>query len=135
MSRIIDVIIEHIRVDLTAEFDRNFERKAFFNKKWQEVKKPNPRGSLMVRTSLLRNSISSARQGTKIVFKSSVPYAEIHNEGGTIKRTSKKGKDFTVTMPQRQFIGTSPETDKIITEIVDEHLPRSINDFFRRLFN
>lgn len=129
MSNIIDVILDDIRVELSDEFDRNFERKGFFNNKWQPVQKEPKIGSLMLRTSFLRNSIQSTRQGFRLVWKSSAPYASVHNEGG------KAGRNLSATIPQRQFIGTSPETDKIITESVDAHLPRSVNEFLDRLFN
>lgn len=160
ISNTIDIILDDIRVELSDEFDRNFERKGFFNEKWQPVKKDPKKGSLMLRTSFLRNSIQSSRQGFRLVWRSSAPYASVHNDGGTIKMPArkqvlhfnKKGRfaknnkrasygqkasvgAYTVTMPKRQFIGTSPETDKIITEIVDEHLPRSINQFLTDLFN
>ena len=129
MSHIIDIILDDIKIELDDEFRRNFERKGFFEKKWQPVKKDPKIGSLMLRTSELRNSIQSSRQGFRLVWRSDVPYASIHNEGG------KAGRNLSATIPQRQFIGTSPETEAIITEIVDEHLPRSINEFLDRLFN
>ncbi|HML64658.1 MAG TPA: phage virion morphogenesis protein [Dysgonomonas sp.] len=135
MSNIIDVILDDIRVELSDEFDRNFERKAFFNKKWQPVKKAPKIGSLMLRTSFLRNSIQSSRQGFRLVWKSSAPYASIHNEGGTIKRTSKKGKNYVVNMPQRQFVGDDPEVNKIIKDIVGENVPTAINEYLDDLFN
>lgn len=135
MQNIIDIILDDIRIDLTDEFDRNFERKGFFDNRWQQTKKPNTRGSLMLRSSALRNSIQSSKQGFRLVWKSSVPYAGIHNEGGKINRVSSKGKAYTINMPQRQFIGTSPETEQIITDIIDEHLPNGIDEYINNLFN
>lgn len=125
-----------MRVELTEEFDRNFERKAFFTKKWKPRTYPATRGSLLIVTGKLRRSIRSQVQGDGVRFTSSVPYASIHNEGGegtkSVKahtRKSKKGKSYTVrahsrrfTMPQRQFIGDGPETRKIIENIVKENV-------------
>lgn len=70
-----------IKVKLGEEFDRNFERKAFFDEKWKSTKLMNSRGSLMMRTGNLRNSIRSELKGSSIVFSSSMPYANIHNNG------------------------------------------------------
>ncbi|WP_318546328.1 phage virion morphogenesis protein [Flavobacterium columnare] len=75
-------------------FDRNFERKAFFNQKWPTTSMRNRRGSLMMRTGALRRSIRSNVQGSQIVWKSSLPYAAIHNEGGEIIVTEKMKKFF-----------------------------------------
>lgn len=129
-------ILNDMRVELTEEFDRNFERKAFFTKKWKPRTYPATRGSLLIVTGKLRRSIRSQVQGDGVRFTSSVPYASIHNEGGegtkSVKahtRKSKKGKSYTVrahsrrfTMPQRQFIGDGPETRKIIENIVKENV-------------
>lgn len=75
------------------EYYRNsFSRKAFDGKPWPAVSKTYrpKRGSLMVRTSKLMNSIKEAeRSPDKVVIaagNSKVPYARIHNEGGVIKR-------------------------------------------------
>ena len=76
-----------IKVKLGEEFDRNFERKAFFDEKWKSTKLMNSRGSLMMRTGNLRNSIRSELKGSSIVFSSSMPYANIHNNGGEISVT------------------------------------------------
>lgn len=136
MNGIIQKIIKNIKVDLTEAYDRNFERKAFFSgAPWKPTKRPVLRGSLLLRTARMRKSVKSEIQGESIVFKSSIPYYEIHNNGGVIKRTSKKGKAYTINMPERKTIGHAPEVDKIIKENIDEVLPSSLNDFFNRLFN
>lgn len=87
-------IIEDVKVDATQHFDKNFERKAFFNQKWPTAKYANNRGSLMMRTGALRRSIRSSIQGNSIVFTSSVPYATIHNDGGEIEVTQKMKRFF-----------------------------------------
>ncbi len=80
-------IIKDVKTDLTDEFDRNFERKAFFDKKWKTNELPNKVGSLMMRSGNLRNSINSKIEGDRIIFSSSLPYASIQNEGGEITVT------------------------------------------------
>ncbi len=87
-------IVDDVAVDLTQEFDRNFERKAFFNKKWPETKHTYSRGSLLDRSGKLRRSINKTNTGQSISWKSSLPYASIHNEGGEIEVTAKMKSYF-----------------------------------------
>lgn len=89
LKQVVENIVNDVAVDLTQEFDRNFERKAFFNKKWEDTNQPNSRGSLMLRSGKLRRSINSKRSGGSISWRSSLPYAAIHNEGGEIMVTQK----------------------------------------------
>jgi hypothetical protein len=87
-------ILSDLKVELTDEFDKNFERKAFFDKPWPEVTIPNKRGSLMARTGTLRRSVRSRVTAGELHFYSSSPYALIQNEGGTIVVTAKMKKYF-----------------------------------------
>lgn len=87
-------IIEDIAVDLADEFDKNFVRKGFFNKKWKPTNHHNSRGSLMLRTGKLRRSINLAKGRQTLRFTSSVPYAKLMNEGGVIVVTRKMQKFF-----------------------------------------
>ena len=60
VQKIIRNILNDIRIDLTDEFDRNFERQAFFSEAWQRRKSPTrPGGSILVDSGRLRQSISS----------------------------------------------------------------------------
>ncbi|HON53333.1 MAG TPA: phage morphogenesis protein, partial [Bacteroidales bacterium] len=54
-------ILSDIKVELTEEFDRNFERKGFFSNRWSDRKRQNI-GSLMQATGTLRKSIRSKVQ-------------------------------------------------------------------------
>lgn len=147
-------ILSDLKVELTDEFDRNFERKAFFDEPWDDTKRPVERGSLMVRTGDLRGGMQAdIESGENIRFTNSQPYALIHNEGGTIVQTPTakqrnwafamhkqtgllmykamaftKG-DWTIKIPKRQFVGDHPEVDKIVMETVD----RNINAMFNSL--
>ena len=87
-------VLTDTKVKLTEAFDRNFERKGFFNQKWPETKIPNRRGSLMIRTGTLRRSIRSTIQGTTIRWTSAVPYAQLHNNGDEIEVTAKMKRYF-----------------------------------------
>ena len=95
-KEVIDRSLEDIKVDLDEEFDRNFERKAFFDKRqWPERKFDDGVGSLMQRSGGLRGSIRSRRRKDELIYSSSKPYARIHNEGGEIRVTKKmKGYFF-----------------------------------------
>jgi phage gpG-like protein len=77
-------ILQDAKVELSDEFDRNFERKAFFTDKWPASKINNNRGSLMARKNTLRNSLKAEEHGNELKWSSSIAYATIHNEGGEI---------------------------------------------------
>lgn len=82
-------LLKDIKIELDDEFDRNFERKAFFNTSWKSAVR-NTIGSLLVRSGALRSSIQSKIVGTSSIrWTSSLPYADIHNRGGTIIVTPK----------------------------------------------
>lgn len=94
MQDFIKNILSDIRIDLTDEFDRNFERKAFFDKAWEETKIPNRKGSLMMRTGKTRRSIKSQQNQSDITWSSSLPHANMLNEGGEIVVTAKMKRFF-----------------------------------------
>ena len=162
MSKIKKKILTDIKVELSEEFDRNFERKAFFTKKWKDRKRDG-KGSLMVQTGKLRRSIRARVGEDSVTWTSSEPYAAIHNEGGTITVTKKMKRYFwakyyetagkirykksggiskssmrlsgeaemchsmalmkvgdKITIPKRQFIGDSPEVQRILKKIIHE---------------
>jgi phage gpG-like protein len=86
-------LLKDIKIELDDEFDRNFERKAFFTAAWKPAVH-NSIGSLMMRTGALRKSLRSQIIGNSAVkWESSLPYAGMHNSGGTIIVT-KKMKGF-----------------------------------------
>lgn len=87
-------IITDTKVKLHDEFDRNFERKGFFNDKWKQPKLFNNRGSVMARTGKLRRGLKSKVNGTTINFSNSMPYASIQNKGGKIVVTAKMKRFF-----------------------------------------
>ena len=94
-TRTIKKILRDIQVELTDEFDRNFEREAFFSEACERRKSPiRADGHLLVDSGTLRRSIRSEIKESSIVFKSDLPYAAIHNEGGEIKVTQRMKKFF-----------------------------------------
>lgn len=88
-------ILKDIRIELSDEFDKNFEREAFFSQAWARRKSPiRPGRKILVDTGQLRRSIQSQSSDTTISFFSTLPYADIHNEGGEIKVTRKMKSYF-----------------------------------------
>ena len=169
---IIRRILSDIRVELGDEFDRNFERQAFFNDAWVRRKSPTrPGGTILVDTGTLRRSVRSRTTDDSITFYTDLPYAAIHNDGGEIVVTEKMKRFFwhkyyeatgsfgrkknserrndkrtrqlsteadfwrfmalkragtTIRIPRRRFLGTGPEVERIVREIIEEDL----NDYF-----
>ena len=162
--------LQDIRIELLDEFDKNFERKAFFAKAWQRrragYRSDKP---LLIDTGNLRRSIAGETTGNSVIFTSNAKQAAIHNHGGEITVTYKmkayfwhKFKEATgnfgytkkgamrqdkrnaaiseeaqfyramalqkvgkkIRIPQRQFIGNSPEVEKAVREIVEENLQK-----------
>lgn len=163
-------ILRDIRIDLASEFDRNFERQAFFSTAWQRRRSPgkSSRG-ILVQTGALRRSISAKENPSdgSVTFSSSLPYAAIHNEGGEIKVTARMKRFFwhkfyevqggfkrrkdgslsrskvqvrlsteaefwqhmalmkvgsTIKIPRRRFLGTSPELERIVSDIITRNV-------------
>ena len=171
--RILGRILNDIRVEMTDEFDQNFERQSFFGEAWQRRKSPTrPGGHILVDTGRLRRSIQSWTTENSITFFTEEPYAAIHNEGGEIVVTAKMKRYFwhkyyeatgsfgrkkdgsrrndkrtvqlseetefwkfmalkkagtTIKIPRRRFLGTSPEVEKAVREIIEENITEYIN--------
>lgn len=151
-------LLNDARIELTEEFDRNFERKAFFDQRWPTVKLINRRGSVMARSNNLRRGYRSRLDGEKIAFSNSLPYASIHNEGGEITVTQKMKKYFwamyyraggknnnnieaqqwkalalmkigkKVKIPSRRVIGDHPRIKEVIESVVSDNLG-DLNNF------
>ena len=104
--------LKDIRTEALEEFDRNFEREAFFNDKWARRKYNDDESrGLLVKTGNLRRSITGRiTDRDSVVIETTEPYAQIHNEGGTITVTQKMKKYFwwkyiTITGSKRMKAG------------------------------
>jgi phage gpG-like protein len=93
-AQLIQNILSDVRVELLDEFDRNFQRKAFFTAAWQRRKVNYGKGSLMIQSGTLRRSIRAKISGQTLSFMSSTVYGAIHNEGGKIRVTRKMKRFF-----------------------------------------
>ena len=97
VERFISLTLKDIGTKISGEFDRNFEREAFFNEHWARRKcNDDESRGLLTRTGTLRRSIKTETTGHSVVFSSDLPYAAIHNEGGAITVT-RKMKDTSGT--------------------------------------
>lgn len=104
--------LKDIRTEALEEFDRNFEREAFFNDKWARRKYNDDESrGLLIKTGNLRRSITGRiTDRDSVVIETTQPYAKIHNEGGTITVTRKMKKYFwwkyiTITGSKRMKAG------------------------------
>ncbi len=93
-SDLVRNILTDIKVKVSEEFDRNFERKAFFDKKWPSPSLHNSRGSTLMRSGQLRRSIRSRIHQGQIRWSSSQPQANLLNQGGTVTVTPRMKKFF-----------------------------------------
>lgn len=109
----------------------NFDNKGFESapgkrKKWKSRKRSTlgkytkgkskgKQNAMLIKTGKLRRSWDNetTSTNTQVAFTSSLPYAEVHNEG------LKSGKPPGFTMPKRQMIGPSSALDKRIENKLD----------------
>lgn len=92
-------VLKDIQVELGDEFDKNFERKAFFDRPWKPLS-PNynpTTGSMLLRTGALRQNLRSRISGTAIIFSNRLPYSGLQNYGGTVRQ------DFAPTPKMRRW--------------------------------
>lgn len=102
-GKIIKRILRDIQVEFGDEFDRNFERQAFFSEAWARRKSPNrPGGTLLIDTGNLRRSVRSRTTENSITFFTDLPYASIHNDGGEIVVTAKMKRYFRAKFYESQ---------------------------------
>jgi len=140
------IIVENYTIDV-------FDNESFDGVKWQPRQDNDTSRALLVGHgggANLRNSIRFEIEGDAVHIKTDVPYAEIHNEGGTIvqKVTKQQRKFFwamfyktknqmwkfaalknqlKITIPKRQFIGESNELNERIEEFVYNELSERID--------
>ena len=116
-QKIIKNILRDIRVEMTEEFDQNFERQAFFSEAWQRRKSPmrNQNRAILTDTGALRSSIQSRVTDNSVIFYTDLPYAEIHNEGGEIIVTDRMKRFFWAKYHEAnggwKRKGSNPEAD------------------------
>ena len=157
LMRELITIAEH---EVVTFFKESFDKGGFTNQSFEAWEKRNdpdyrPGGKLLWNTSTLRDSIETAEKTrNSITIGSYAEYAEIHNEGGTLKipittqsrkffwymykeTEDEKWKALALTkqthfitkMPQRQFMGESAK----MMEILDDKLKDTIEKVHKNL--
>lgn len=122
--------------------------------KWAPRKIPRPGSTnnqnVLIQSEHLMDSIDYKVEGNDVIIYSDLIYAEIHNDGGEITVTGKMRKYFwakhyeakaaglldvadmwkscalakKIVIPQRQFIGDSPELDQRIIDKITSDLDK-----------
>lgn len=87
-------ILTDLKVELLDEFDRNFQRRAFFDRPWPGRKSPGNGDKLLNDTGYGRNSIRGIIRQNGVEFSTDTPYMGLHNRGGKIKITPRMRKYF-----------------------------------------
>lgn len=148
-------ILNDLRVELSDEFDRNFQRKAFFDRPWPPRKMHNPKGSLLMVTGKLRRSIRCRVDTDSVTWETSERYAAIHNYGGEITVTAKMKRFFwykhkatrddawkwmalmkvgtRIRIPKRQFLGDHPVVRKRAEAVVNRNLKKAAEEMIQKL--
>lgn len=176
VQKLFQLIIKDIGVELGDEFDKNFERQAFFSEAWQRRKSPirNEGRAILTDSGQLRSSIGQRTTENSITFFTNEPYAAIHNDGGEIRVTAKMKRFFwhkyyeatgsfgrkkngerrndkrtillsteaefwkfmalmkvgrKITIPRRRFLGTSPEVEQAVRDVIEGALNEFVSKF------
>ncbi|MCT4640397.1 MAG: phage virion morphogenesis protein [Bacteroidales bacterium] len=119
---------------------------------WERRKDTRIKSGTLIRSGRLKRSIRIVRANQNmVIIGTDVPYAKIHNEGGTIDKVVqvkshtrkahtryRKGRresvsqhkvsaftrNMTLTMPQRQFLGTSYTLERRIELLITADIMR-----------
>ncbi len=111
-------------------FKDNFQNESFFGRAWKEVKRrlQGAKGAAGIRkiltgpTGNLGRSIQSIPRDGSVTIVSDLPYSSAHNEG-----TTNAGRSHNVRIPQRQFIGESPELTAAIEKKITDEISKALN--------
>jgi phage gpG-like protein len=116
VQKAISKALRTFAVELKKETLANFQNQGHFNgtsyDPWKPRKRPpRKKRAILVQTGTLRKSIKTMviKENNEIVVQvdlNEVPYAKIHNEGGTID-IPKRG--ISITIPQREYLANNPQ--------------------------
>lgn len=126
-------VMRDLKVELDDEFDRNFERKAFFDRPWAPLS-PNynlSEGSMLMRTGALRRSLHSRIDGTRLIYESSLKYAGLQNYGGTVRQdfvpSDKMRRWAWAKARERREQGDKPGEEKFRRMALAKRIRRTIS--------
>ena len=145
-------VMRDLKVELDDEFDRNFERKAFFDRPWAPLS-PNynpSEGSMLMRTGALRRSLHSRIDGTRLIYGGTVrqdfvPSDKMRRWAWAKARERREQGDKpgeekfrrmalakrirrTISVPARPFIGEHPRIREIAAEVVRENAEKTLEE-------
>ena len=163
LSMALQHLPKYVGVKAAEMFDDNFDKQSFFGDKWtpskyvaRENKRAGKRRNLLQKTGHLRKSIQYRTGADFVTFFSSLPYAEIHNEGGIAphpggtayfkkgnkaiwvsnrtaeryagirKRELPRTKPHDIPIPKRQFIGDHAKLETEIEKIVERQILKAL---------
>lgn len=156
-------ILKDLKIELLEEFDKNFERRAFFDQPWQERSYPGGRGSLLQATGRGRRSFRSVILRNGVQFSTDTPYMGLHNRGGKVTITPRMRKFFwamyykkggknkqpgaaarywrnmaltkksAITILQRQIIGDHPRVRQAARAVIHKNLQSAFTQLAKAL--
>jgi phage gpG-like protein len=171
MQKTIKTLPGQVGALVLENIDDNFRSQSFDGEKWPDRAAPPARGrttkaggrdkrfkqdagdgrAILTMSGRLRRSFRMEASGLVITIHTDVPYAEVHNEGGTVNQTvsitpkmrkffwamfsetkDEKWKFMALTknatlerhfvMPKRQFVGENPTLDRNINYLLESEL-------------
>ena len=126
-------VMRDLKVELDDEFDRNFERKAFFDRPWAPLSPyyTPSEGSMLMRTGALRRSLHSRIDGTRLIYESSLKYAGLQNYGGTVRQdfvpSDKMRRWAWAKARERREQGDKPGEEKFRRMALAKRIRRTIS--------
>jgi len=158
-----DDAIRIMGIEGTKHFKKSFQDEGFTDEtlqKWEDLKpstiknKTRANGStpgILTNQGHLGDAVDWNADYNGVTFKNDRPYAQVHNEGGTVSKgarsetfvrnrgtnnrfapgtTAGKGfsfKESSFQMPKRQFMGPSKKLEEKIVEKITKRLDRLMN--------
>lgn len=140
MDEICAASAEIIAEEATEYFKERFEEKEWNGTAWVPAKNPVSRGSLLMRSNKLLNSIRPTEiTPTRVVITAGddldVAYARVHNEGfdgdvdinpftRVVKGKQQQVKAHTrhMQIPKRQFMGTTDELEERLVSKIETYI-------------
>lgn len=132
----------------------NFRAQGWQGRTFKNWKPNKRRGRILVKTGHLRSATYYVTRPGEVIVRNTVPYAKIHNEGGTVNTSARvrahtrkahtRGgravrahqvqehtRHVNFTMPQRQFAPTAGSPSPVLAKAV----ARKIEQELKRMFN
>ena len=121
-----DDLPDIVGTEAVNHFKENFQVEGFVDdakEPWKEVKRrmnPRTRGARATRkiltgdTGELGEATTYRKEPGQVIITNDKPYAAAHNNG-----TTTAGRNHSVTIPQRKFIGHSAALDEKITKEIE----------------